>query len=206
MGKIRILIVEDEPLVAEDIAGHLESINFTVSGIAHDGASAIEMIDELKPDACLLDITLGGEPDGIGVAHHINKTLKIPFVFLTSHADRGTIERVKETHPAGYLLKPFDENDLLTSLEIAIFNHMSTRVASNQFSMEHINKHIPNPFSEREFELLVLLREGKTNKAISEELFVSINTVKTHLLRIYDKLDVKNRTEVMFKLNKLLGN
>lgn len=203
MGKIRILVVEDEPLVAEDIMGHLQSVNFEPCGIAYDGAQALEMIEKLRPDACLLDITLGSDPDGIAVAHEINKRYRIPFVFLTSHSDRGTIDRVKETRPAGYLLKPFDENDLLTSLEIAMFNHMNAN-SKPDLTIEFVNSKIPNPLSEREFEVLNLVRQGKTNKEISESVFLSVNTIKTHLLRIYDKLDVKNRTEIMFKLNSLL--
>ncbi len=203
--KIKILIVEDEPLVAEDIAGHLSSMDFTVTGIAYDGEQALEMLKANLPDAVLLDITLGTDIDGIAVAHEINSKYAIPFVFLTSHSDRGTIERVKETRPAGYLLKPFDENDLLTSLEIALFNHMNNRPRGTELTIENINQHVPNALSEREFEILNLLRQGKTNKEISESVFLSVNTIKTHLVRIYDKLDVKNRTEVMFKLNKLLS-
>lgn len=203
IGRVRILIVEDEPLVAEDIAGHLESVNFQSVGIAHDGEQALEMIESLRPDACLLDINLGSEMDGIAVAHEINKRYQIPFVYLTSHSDRGTIERVKETRPAGYLLKPFDEHDLLTSLEIAMFNHLNSRSLGDQLTIEFVNSKIPNPLSEREFEILNLVRQGKTNKAISEDLFLSVNTIKTHLLRIYDKLDVRNRTEVMFRINQL---
>jgi DNA-binding NarL/FixJ family response regulator len=203
MAKIRILIVEDEPLVAADIAGLLDAINFESAGIAYDGKKALEMIETLKPDACLLDINLESDLDGIAVAHEINKRFKIPFVFLTSHSDRGTIEKVKETRPAGYILKPFDEHDLLTSLEIAMFNHMNTRSIGDALTLEFVNSKIPTALSEREFEILNLVRQGKTNRVISEELFVSINTIKTHLLRIYDKLDVNNRTEVMFKINQL---
>ena len=200
MSKISIMIVEDEPLVAEDIAGHLESIGFHVTGIAYDGKAAIEMLESKKPDACLLDITLGSEPDGVGVAEHINQHYRIPFVFLTSHSDRGTIERVKATRPAGYLLKPFDENDLFTSLEIAVFNHMNARNKTNEFSIEFVNRHLPTPLSEREFEILNLLKEGKTNKEISEAVFLSVNTIKTHLKNIYDKLEVNSRTQVIAKM------
>ncbi|NNE56069.1 MAG: response regulator transcription factor, partial [Flavobacteriales bacterium] len=178
---MKVLIVEDEPLVAQDIAGHLKTVDFSVIGIAHDGSAALKILEEKEVDACLLDITLGSDPDGIAVAHEINKRFKIPFVFLTSHSDRGTIEKVKETRPAGYLLKPFDENDLLTSLEIAIFNHMNSRPAARDLTIEYVNRHVPNVLSEREFEILKLVREGKTNRLISEELNVSVNTIKTHL-------------------------
>ncbi|MDZ4750060.1 MAG: response regulator transcription factor [Flavobacteriales bacterium] len=206
MAKVKILVVEDEPLVATDISNQLRDVGFDVVGIASNGRMAIEMLATKNPDAALLDISLGSEPDGIEVAHEINKNYRIPFVFLTSHADRGTIERVKETRPAGYLVKPFDESDLLTSLEIAVFNHMNTRRSVERIlTIESLNAHIPSPLSEREFEILLNLREGKSNKEIGECVFLSVNTVKSHLLNIYEKLDVHNRTEVLFKLNKILS-
>lgn len=206
MGKVKILVVEDEPLVASDISNQLQDVGFDVVGIAGNGQMALEMLSANLPDAALLDISLGGSPDGVEVAHEINKLYGIPFVFLTSHADRGTIERVKETRPAGYLLKPFDENDLLTSLEIAVFNHMNAKRAGERvLTIETINAHIPNPLTDREFEILLFLREGKSNKEIGEKVFLSVNTVKSHLLNIYEKLDVHNRTEVLFRLNRLLS-
>lgn len=202
---IKILIVEDEPLVAEDIAGFLEHANFEVFGIAYDANMAIGLLDNTLPDCILLDINLGNGMDGIELATKINDSYKVPFVYLTSHADRGTIDRVKQTRPAGYLLKPFEENDLLTSLEIAVFNHMnSKKKTSSELTIEFINRHIPTPLTEREFEILNLVKQGQTNKAIGEELFLSVNTIKTHLQRLYDKLDVKNRTEIMFKLMSIM--
>lgn len=203
MTTVNILIVEDEPLVAEDIAYTLKAINFSVAGIAYNGNEALDMLEKLRPDAALLDITLGEGPDGIEIATVINKKYGIPVVFLTSHADRITINRVKETNPAAYLVKPFDENDLMTSLEIAIHNHMS-RPKPKAFTQEFINEHIPTPLSEREFEILNLLKEGKSNKEIGDALHLSVNTIKTHLLKVYEKLDAKNRTEALFRINKVL--
>lgn len=207
MSKIRILIVEDEPLIAEDIRGFLEHAGFTVSGVAYDGSDALEFFEQKNYDAVLLDITLGGAPDGIALANILNEKYDVPFVFLTSHSDRNTLERVKSTRPGGYLVKPFDESDLFTSLEIAVSNYISKTVKKDHvFSLEFINSKIPNPLSEREFDVLNLLKEGKSNKEISEGNFVSINTVKTHLQHIYSKLDVKNRTELIFKINNLISS
>lgn len=204
MGTFKILIVEDEPLVAEDIRYHLESVNFQCAGIAYSGQEALDLLESEKPDAALLDINLGEGIDGVEIADVINTKYQIPFVFLTSHSDRGTLERVKQTRPAGYLVKPFDENDLLTSLEVALFNHMNEKT-KNELTIERVNANLPTPLSEREFEILDLLKQGKTNKEISADIFLSVNTVKTHLLHIYEKLDVKNRTEVMFKINNLIS-
>ncbi|NND94604.1 MAG: response regulator transcription factor [Flavobacteriales bacterium] len=204
MEKVEVLIVEDEPLVAEDIAGHLESLDFTVSAIAHSGEEALEFLSDNEPDVALLDITLAGDIDGIEVAHYINKNNRIPFIFLTSHADRGTIEMVKETRPGGYLVKPFDENDLLTSIEMALSNYLLLHPRSEDLTLEWTNKHLSNPLSDREFDILMAMKSGKTNAELAETLFLSVNTIKTHLQNIYSKMDVKNRTEAMFKINEML--
>jgi len=205
MGKkYSILIVEDEPLIAEDIQGYLEESGFSVTGIAHDGNQAMAMLEERKPDALLLDINLGSLPDGVELAGMIREKFEIPFVFLTSHADKGTLERAKQTFPAGYLLKPFDGRDLMTSLEIALFNHFNNKaLAAPEPTLEGFNSKLPTPLSPREFELLMQLRTGKTNREIAEASFISVNTVKTHLQHLFGKLDVSNRTQALFRIREL---
>ncbi|NNC83686.1 MAG: response regulator transcription factor [Flavobacteriales bacterium] len=206
MKKVEILIVEDEPLVAEDIAGHLEMLDFGIAGIVHSGEEAVDYLKSNDPDAALLDITLAGEMDGIEVAQFINEHNNIPFVFLTSHADRGTIERVKETRPGGYLVKPFDEHDLLTSMEMALNNHLLLHPRSATLTLENTNRHLVDPLSEREFEILLSMKSGKSNAELAEAHFLSINTIKTHLQNIYSKLNARNRTEAMFKVNEILNH
>jgi DNA-binding NarL/FixJ family response regulator len=206
MSRIKILIVEDEPLIAEDISGHLESLGYEVSGIAHTGQKAIELLQSKPPDAALLDITLGDEMDGLDVAKFINEKVKIPFIFVTSHADRSTIERVKDTRPGGYLVKPFDENDLMATIEIAVSNYLMAHSPAEVFSPDWINSHLDNPLSERELEVLLSMKDGKTNVQLAESLFLSVNTVKTHLKHIYEKLSVSNRTEALFKINQMINS
>ena len=205
MPRLSVLIVEDEPLVAEDIAGHLESIGFIVSGIAHSGEDALLKLKTQRPDAVLLDITLDGKMDGVDVAHHINEHYKIPFIFLTSHADKFTVERVKATKPGAYLVKPFDENDLFTSLEMAVSNYLLLHPEAMEMTLEWINGKLKNPLSEREFEILQALKGGKSNAEVAEKLFLSVNTIKTHLQNIYVKMNARNRTEALFILNKFMN-
>ncbi|MDE0561200.1 response regulator transcription factor [Algoriphagus sp. NF] len=202
--RYRILIVEDEPLIAEDIRGYLEDSGFEVLGVAHEGEEALEILKSSQPDALLLDINLGDGMDGITLAGEIRKIYEFPFVFLTSHADKATLERAKQTIPSGYLLKPFDGNSLMTSLEVAIFNFQHARQKSHNFDFKKINDFLPNALSERELELVEQLQTGKTNREIADQLFISVNTVKTHLQHLFEKLDVSNRTQALFRIKELL--
>lgn len=202
--KYCVLIVEDEPLIAEDIQGYLTESGFTVSGIANNGAQALLSLERQIPDAVLLDINLGSAPDGIELAEMIRQKHNLPFVFLTSHGDKATLERAKLTFPAGYLLKPFNGPDLMVSLEVALYNHFFKQNGNPLETIEFFNTQLPTPLSLREFELVQLLRTGKTNKEIAEELFISINTVKTHLQHLFDKLNVNNRTQAVFKIRELI--
>jgi len=103
--------------------------------------------------------------------------------------------------PAGYIVKPFDENDLLAGLEIALYNHASRQTALQpNLSFTLINKNCSQPLSEREFDVLQCIYEGKTNQQMADQLYVSINTIKTHIGNIYLKLDVPSRTAAIAKI------
>ena len=126
MTPIRILIVEDEPIIADDLAYTLEELGYEISGIAHDAADAMTHIALQLPDLVLLDINLEGEIDGIAVAHELQRKQRIPFVFLTSLSDKNTLDRAKVTMPSGYLVKPVNESDLRTTLEVALYNYQAS--------------------------------------------------------------------------------
>jgi RNA polymerase sigma factor (sigma-70 family) len=205
MSKLRILIVEDEPAIAEHIAAYLDNEDFEVSGIAYDSEDALQQLQTNTPDAIILDINLESEKDGIAIAQIINDTYQIPFLFLTAHSDKHTLNRAKEVNPSGYIVKPFNEKTLLASVEIAIANHTSQVNKQLPKLLSHkINSTLLDPFSEREFEVLQLVYEGITNKQIASQLFISENTVKTHLKSIYIKLDANTRYGLMAKLRVLM--
>ena len=205
MNELKILIVEDEPIIAENISMYLNNADFIVSGIAYDDEEARSQLSTNTPDAVILDINLESETDGIRIADYINKNFQLPFIFLTSYSDKETLQRAKTVEPSGYIVKPFNEKTLLASLEIAISNYA---LRSNQqvpsLSMEKINRHLISPLSEREFEVLQLIYQGKTNNQIAESLFVTINTIKVHIKNAYLKLDAVSRSTAIVRMRTLM--
>jgi two-component system, sensor histidine kinase len=126
----QILVVEDEGIVALDIQGKLESMGYQVPRIVSSAEDAIAAATQMKPDLVLMDIQLEGDLDGIDAATRINEDLAIPVVYLTAYSDERTLERAKAARPFGYLLKPFEERELYTTVEIAIYKHQAERERS----------------------------------------------------------------------------
>lgn len=127
MKKARILLVEDEKVVAADIEECVKGLGYEVVGAAVSGAEALRMAAQTEPDLVLMDIKLKGALDGIEVAATLYQHLKIPVVYLTAHADTEILERAKKTAPSGYLLKPFDNRSLRTAIELAFDQHRRER-------------------------------------------------------------------------------
>ncbi len=205
MSEIRVLIVEDEPVIAENIAQYLNNNDFKVSGIAYDDEEAKKILENDLPDAVILDINLESEMNGIDIAQLINARYHLPFVFLTSYADRETIEKAKTVTPWGYIVKPFNENTILATLAIAVSNFaQANKKGLLEISLEKINKHLLSALSEREFDVLKLIYDGATNRQIADALFVSVNTVKKHINSAYLKMDAASRTSAIVRLRELM--
>ncbi len=123
----RILVVEDEVIVAMDIQRRLEKLGYSVVGNEVRGEDAIETAQEERPDLILMDIKLKGDMDGITAASAIRGALSIPVVFLTAYSDRPSLERAKITEPFGYVLKPFEERELSIAVEMALYKSAMDR-------------------------------------------------------------------------------
>ncbi|MEH1965874.1 hybrid sensor histidine kinase/response regulator [Nostoc sp.] len=123
MTKAKILVVEDEAIVAKDLQYRLNKFGYTVPSIASSGEEAINIAIEISPDLVLMDIKLKGSMDGIEAAQEIYKRLDIPVIYLTAYADEKTLQRAKITEPFGYLLKPFKERELQINIEITLIKH-----------------------------------------------------------------------------------
>ncbi|MGB0391187.1 MAG: response regulator, partial [Salibacteraceae bacterium] len=123
--KVKIYIVEDEYITQAVLKNNVEEIGYTVVGMADNAEDAWEDLQNLDVDLALLDINLAGEKDGIWLAKQIRESIGIPFIFLTAYGDKATINTAVKTQPNGYLLKPFNEVDIYTAIEVALnnFNH-----------------------------------------------------------------------------------
>lgn len=192
---IRILIVEDEPAIARNLSQLLVMKGYKVVDIAFDQQEAMEFIASQTIDLALLDINLGGQMEGIEIGRHLNEQLKIPFIFITSYTDEKTIQAAKMTRPQGYIIKPFDENEVYAAIEIAWYN---TQNKSKQvINPALLNSQIIDPLTRKEFAILQELIEGKPYAQISREHYISINTVNSHVKKIYAKLGVSSKVEAL---------
>jgi CheY-like chemotaxis protein len=115
MSELKILIIEDEPVIAENISMYLNNADFTVSGIAYDDEEAMNQLRNNTPDAVILDINLDSAIDGIQIADHINKNYQLPFLFLTSYSDKETLQRAKVVEQEAALRQAQDEASALKS-------------------------------------------------------------------------------------------
>lgn len=120
MEPAKILVVEDEPVVAKDIQVSLQRLGYRVPALASSGEDALYKVAETHPDLALMDIVLKGKMDGVETAQRIKEHFDVPVIYLTAYADEHTFERAKVTCPLGYLLKPYQPKELRTTIELAL--------------------------------------------------------------------------------------
>jgi len=197
--KTKILVIEDEAVIAQDISDILTTLEYDVVKIIHSSEKAIDYLSFHTPDLILCDINIKGARDGIQVAEVINKTKRIPFVFLTSFADRNTLGRAKRVLPYGYIVKPFDEKDLLSAIEVALFK-FNQELEALKISKEKIDHIIESHLTDKEYEILKQLVEGLNYQEITSKQNISNNTLKYHIKNIFTKFEVSNKAEVLQKI------
>jgi DNA-binding NarL/FixJ family response regulator len=161
LSKGRILIVEDEFVVAEDLAAMLTHLDYEVVGRAAEGGKAIAMACDLRPDLVLMDIRLRGLMDGVEATEKLRQACDVPVVFLTAHSDSRTLERVHMTEPFGYILKPFNERELNTQIQIGLYKHRTEQ------ALRRANASLEQQVAERTKELM---RSQQRLRALVSEL------------------------------------
>jgi len=127
MTQAKILVVEDDSIIALELEDRLQVLGYDVADVTASGENAVKRSAEMRPDLVLMDIRLRGNMDGVEAAAEIGSRLDIPVVYLTAHADDGTVQRAKMTAPYGYIIKPFDETELRTAIEMALYKHEMER-------------------------------------------------------------------------------
>jgi CheY-like chemotaxis protein len=134
MNRHRLLIVEDEVIVALDMEDRLAALGYQLVGHALTGEGALELTRELRPDLVLMDIRLQGDMDGITAAAEIRRLFHVPVIFLTAYSEDETLEWAKLAEPYGYILKPFDDRELKSAVEIALYKHRTEE------EIRHLNR------------------------------------------------------------------
>jgi DNA-binding LytR/AlgR family response regulator len=206
---LKILLVEDELIIAEDMTNMLERIGYEVIGSAIDFDEAVEILETEKPDLILLDINLSGKKDGIHLAEEINKRFDIPFIFTTSHTDGTTIERAKKTQPINYLVKPFKQAQLYTAIEIAMLNLDKKENTSKTTTEETENLVIKDALFIKDKYSYIKLPLSEILWMKAENNYVEIHTtqkkelVRANLGHFLEKINKKNffRTHKSFAVN-----
>ena len=177
MNDTRIMIVEDERIVAKDLQFRLQGLGYQVAAMASEGHDAIAKASSSRPNLVLMDIRLENGMDGIEAAEQIRSQLDIPVVFLTAYADQATLARAKITEPFGYILKPFEERELQSTIEIALYRHKAEQKLRD---------------SERRYRSLVDNSQGLIWTHDLYGRMLSINPAAAHLLG-YEPNEVTGR-------------
>ena len=196
---VRIIVVEDEALIAAELKSTLQLMGHKVIGHAMNGDKALDLFAREDADLILLDISIKGTLTGIDLAKVIRKKYHVPFIFLTSFSDKLTLDLVKDTLPYGYIVKPFNENDLKVNIELAL-HKFSVENAASSFSKGSLESKLHVSFTDKEYNILLGFKDGLTYKEVGEKLFISVNTVKTYQKRLFQMLKVSSKFELLEKL------
>lgn len=186
MEKSKILVVEDEVIIADDICRNLEELGYLVTEPAISYTEALTVLENEKPDIALLDIQLSGKKTGIDIANKINESYQIPFIFLTANSDTDTVSKVKDVKPNAYLVKPFSKDELYTSIEIAIHNFRSKQ--ENEVREKSIFIKEKGLYTKIDFDDILYIKSSH----VYIEIFLRTKqkiVIRTSLTEILKKLD-----------------
>jgi AraC-like DNA-binding protein len=182
MNDKTILIVEDEFLIAKDLEGLLLAEGYKVIAFVTSVNAAIEIIEETKPDLVITDISLNGAKDGVDLGRYLIAKDTIPFIYLTSHADKLTLERVKETRPYGFIVKPFKDPDVITTVDIVLSNFVHRNIDVLRKKEETIDE---VPFVLKK--VVSYIQDNITEKIIVDDLAKLTKWKSQHFQRLFSK-------------------
>lgn len=188
---IRILIVEDEFVTLDLLRDYLEESGYEISGDAMSAAEAIEILEKGETDFAMLDINIRGDKDGIWLAEQIQEKYHIPFVFLTAFSDAPTVKAASRTHPYGYLVKPFTQADIFTTLAIAL---------SNYNERQHQSETQPQLTSAIKIEDTIFVKDNQTYTKVAIKEIRYVQAYKNYLeLHLQDSRQIIRSTLTDFQ-------
>lgn len=199
MSGVKVVVVEDELLIRKELVLILTKLGYTVIAEYSNSDMFLDALPSMQTDMILFDINIKGSMDGIELARVVREKHNFPFVYVTSYSDRATIEAAKVTRPNGYVIKPFDEKDIMMIMEIALYNAQSSQEGT-LLNKNRIENKYEIKLTDREYVTLSDLTQGLSNSQIAAKQYVSINTVKTHLKNLYSKLEVSDRINLVKKV------
>jgi len=191
---IRLLIVDDHPVVRDGLRGILESsLDFTVVGEAADGAEAVTRAEALRPDVVLMDLRMPGTDGVSAIKQLVQRGATARILVLTTYDTDSDVVKAIEAGATGYLLKDCPRSELLRAVRAAARGEAALSPSVATRLLHQVRAPAREPLSNRELDVLALVARGSSNRDIAARLFVSEATVKTHLLHIYAKFGVNDR-------------
>ena len=195
MNSTPLIIVEDDPIISLDISTYLKSLGHRDVYTCIKTTQAIELFSQLERAFVFLDIHLEAKYAGIELARILEVKSHFSFAYISANTDDLTLEKLKDTQPVGFIVKPFQEEELKAVLKLGLhkLNHPYQKRRINHTTLLQIFPEITNT----EANVFMGLYRGDSNQEIAEQLFVSTNTIKTHLKSIYSKLNVSSRLKAI---------
>ncbi len=201
----RILIAEDENIIAKDIEKTLTKLGYQVVGSVRSGEELLEQYLSFKPDLILMDINLEGELSGIDVSKEINKSREIPIIYLTALADDNTLREAKYTEPSGYLIKPFDEDMLRTSIEMGLYKfEIGRRLRERTRELE--DERIKSEKLLRDILPSEIVDEFKRNGSVNPKLYKNVTIIFTDFENFTSIAGKMKPGELVTELNEVFMN
>lgn len=189
---LRVLLIEDDPVIQEYLSKLLSNHGAKIVGRAGSGTKALDLLASSTPEFVICDIHLGQGLTGIDIAKVINKKYAIPFIFLTSFDDEDTLDEALIHSPYGYIVKPFHDRSLISTIKTALNNH-TKKNSVHKLNRVNVEELIGASLSDQEFSILQLLLDGSSYQDIADVHFLSRDSIKYHAGKLYAKLGVKSR-------------
>ena len=192
---LNIVVVEDNPIIALDLTSYIRKQRFTAVYSSSNVADALSLLNSLDHALVFLDIHLDVKYGGIEIARELEHKKGFPYAYITANTDSNTLEKIKGTHPIGFIVKPFQEEEVKALLVLGT-HRIKHPVDKPEVNKALIKRTFPN-LTTAEVNVFMGLYNGSSNQEIATTLFVSVDTVKSHLKSIFVKLDVSSRLKAV---------